>query len=199
MTERLQVSTTSLTCHQLSSHVFCLLSLLMINCPCSRLRSRGPIITQQFTPFFWIIPISIPICHCSSYLQNNNKNILSLDLISCAGCCPFLLLFTSKLLENLTYTCSFKLFPFISPTPTSVKFLSPMIPLKLLPQVHQRPPCCSTEWLIPDLLSLVSHISDSPSLPSLWNTFFTWLPGLHTSDFLPASLAFSCFAGFPPF
>lgn len=60
------------------------------------------------------------------------KNILSLDLIPCSGCCPFLRPFTSKLLEKLTYTCSSKLFPVISPQPTSVKFLSPRTPLQLL-------------------------------------------------------------------
>ena len=154
MTELSQVLPTSLTYQQLSSHVFCLLSLPMIHCPCSCLRSWDPITThllKVITPAicpFWFIPFSVPICHCFSYLWKNSKNILSLDLIPCSGCCPFRFLFTSKLLEKLTYTCSSKFSPVISPQPTSVKFLSPVTPLKLLLSNSPETPGCSTQWFI---------------------------------------------------
>lgn len=78
-------------------------------------------------------------------LQNSNKNILSLDLTSCSGYCPFLFLFTSKHLEKLTYICSSKFFHPISPQPTSVKFWSPVIPLKLLLPSSSVTSCCSSQ------------------------------------------------------
>ena len=54
-------------------------------------------------------------------------------------------------------------------------------------QAHQWPPCCSTQWFVFRFCITDGDFWSGSLLPSPGNTFFPWLPGPHTPDFLPPS------------